>query len=162
MMLGTDIDVDIRRSVILVASTFISNADSNYVDSTYVHLLALGIMDDNYIVRQDAATAYRDLLGREEGVKVAPAKTRISESDLVIAIKRYYRNPTAVIVTGKGEIELELYFDTAPLTVLNFIELANDGFYNGLIFHRVIPNFVAQGGDPRGDGWGRTTLFYPL
>ncbi|MDD5427341.1 MAG: peptidylprolyl isomerase, partial [candidate division Zixibacteria bacterium] len=49
---------------------------------------------------------------------------------------------------------MELYFDVAPLTVLNFIKLAQTGFYDGVSFHRVVPNFVVQGGDPRGDGWG--------
>lgn len=49
---------------------------------------------------------------------------------------------------------MELLFDKAPLTVLNFIELAEDGFFDSLSFHRVIPNFVAQGGDPTGTGWG--------
>jgi len=63
-------------------------------------------------------------------------------------------NPVAVIVTSRGEVEMELLFDIAPLTVLNFIDLAEQGFYDGLIFHRVVPNFVVQGGCPRGDGWG--------
>jgi cyclophilin family peptidyl-prolyl cis-trans isomerase len=49
---------------------------------------------------------------------------------------------------------MELYFDIAPLTVINFIDLAKDEYYNGIIFHRVIPNFVAQAGDPEGTGWG--------
>ncbi|MGH8015092.1 MAG: peptidylprolyl isomerase, partial [Candidatus Zixiibacteriota bacterium] len=46
-----------------------------------------------------------------------------------------------------------------PLTVLNFMQQAKDGFYDGLRFHRVVPNFVAQGGDPRGDGWGGPNYF---
>jgi len=60
----------------------------------------------------------------------------------------------AVIITAKGSIEVELLADQAPLTVLNFIRLARAGFYDGLSFHRVVPNFVIQGGDPRGDLWG--------
>jgi HEAT repeat protein/cyclophilin family peptidyl-prolyl cis-trans isomerase len=60
----------------------------------------------------------------------------------------------AVIVTSHGEIELELFGDDAIQTVANFINLAEAGFYNGLTFHRVVPNFVVQGGCPRGDGWG--------
>ena len=48
----------------------------------------------------------------------------------------------------------ELYEDTAPLTVANFEKLANEGFYDGLIFHRVIPGFMIQGGDPEGTGMG--------
>jgi peptidyl-prolyl cis-trans isomerase B (cyclophilin B) len=55
---------------------------------------------------------------------------------------------TAVMVTSKGTITLEFYPDDAPNTVANFIELAESGFYDGLKFHRVIPGFMAQGGDP--------------
>lgn len=60
----------------------------------------------------------------------------------------------AVIHTSKGEITCELYPKKAPLSVTNFIQLAEGGFYNGLIFHRVVPNFVVQGGDPQGTGSG--------
>lgn len=60
----------------------------------------------------------------------------------------------AIISTRHGDIEIELYGDTAIQTVDNFIKLAREGFYDGLIFHRVVPNFVVQGGCPRGDGWG--------
>lgn len=61
---------------------------------------------------------------------------------------------SAVIHTSKGEITCELYPKKAPLSVTNFIQLAEGGFYNGLIFHRVVPNFVIQGGDPQGTGTG--------
>ncbi len=58
------------------------------------------------------------------------------------------------IKTAKGNIQLELYPDLAPGTVVNFARLVIDGYYNGKNVHRVVPNFVAQGGCPRGDGWG--------
>lgn len=60
----------------------------------------------------------------------------------------------AEIETSKGTIELELYPEYAPKTVNNFIFLSKEGFYNGVIFHRVISNFVIQGGDPTGTGRG--------
>ncbi|MBY0528689.1 MAG: peptidylprolyl isomerase [Rhabdochlamydiaceae bacterium] len=60
----------------------------------------------------------------------------------------------AVIHTSKGDITCELNTKTAPLSATNFIQLAEGGFYNGLIFHRVVPNFVIQGGDPKGNGTG--------
>ena len=61
---------------------------------------------------------------------------------------------TATIHTNKGAIELELYPEDAPKTVDNFVKLARDGFYDGVIFHRVIPDFMIQGGDPTGTGAG--------
>ena len=60
----------------------------------------------------------------------------------------------ATIKTAKGDIVLELYAKDAPVTVNNFVSLAKKGFYNGLTFHRVIPGFMAQGGDPSGNGTG--------
>lgn len=60
----------------------------------------------------------------------------------------------AVIYTTKGQITCQLFPDKAPLSVTNFINLAKGGFYNGLTFHRVVPNFVIQGGDPDGTGSG--------
>jgi peptidyl-prolyl cis-trans isomerase A (cyclophilin A) len=61
---------------------------------------------------------------------------------------------TATIETSKGTIELELFPDDAPGTVANFEKLASEGFYDGLIFHRVIADFMIQGGDPTGTGTG--------
>ncbi|HUB67919.1 MAG TPA: peptidylprolyl isomerase [Candidatus Methylacidiphilales bacterium] len=62
--------------------------------------------------------------------------------------------PQAIMETSKGTITLELFDKDAPKTVANFTKLAQSGFYNGLIFHRVIPDFMIQGGCPRGDGTG--------
>lgn len=64
-------------------------------------------------------------------------------------------NPIAVITMDDGGVMLvELFYDSAPNTVKNFISLADDGFYDGLTFHRVIPGFMIQGGDPKGNGTG--------
>lgn len=64
-------------------------------------------------------------------------------------------NPVATIEMENGDVmKLELYPDIAPNTVKNFISLANKGFYDGIIFHRVIPGFMIQGGDPQGVGMG--------
>ncbi len=61
---------------------------------------------------------------------------------------------SATLHTSEGPIELELHSDDAPTTVDNFVKLARDGFYEGVIFHRVIPDFMIQGGDPTGTGTG--------
>lgn len=64
-------------------------------------------------------------------------------------------NPIVKIEMENGQImEVELYPEVAPITVENFLTLVNDGFYNGLIFHRVIPGFMIQGGCPQGTGMG--------
>ena len=64
-------------------------------------------------------------------------------------------NPQVTITMESGaEIHLELYPDVAPITVANFVDLAQSGYYDGLIFHRVINGFMIQGGDPNGDGTG--------
>ena len=78
--------------------------------------------------------------------------------------KRYSKQPdmtidpnkqySATIDTTAGPIQVELWAKEAPKTVNNFVTLARDGFYNGTIFHRVIPNFMVQGGDPTGTGMG--------
>jgi cyclophilin family peptidyl-prolyl cis-trans isomerase len=60
----------------------------------------------------------------------------------------------ATLITNHGAIRLELFPDDAPKTVGNFVKLAQEGFYDGVIFHRVIPDFMIQGGDPTGTGSG--------
>ena len=60
----------------------------------------------------------------------------------------------ATLDTDRGQIVIELYPKSAPKTVANFEKLSRDGFYNGLTFHRVVPGFVVQGGDPKGNGTG--------
>jgi cyclophilin family peptidyl-prolyl cis-trans isomerase len=63
-------------------------------------------------------------------------------------------NRHVIFETTLGTIEVELFEDKAPITTANFIKLAEQGFYNNVTFHRVIPNFMVQTGDPRGDGTG--------
>jgi len=63
-------------------------------------------------------------------------------------------NYGAVIKTSMGDIEIDLFEDETPITVNSFLFLSRERFYDGLIFHRVIPDFVIQGGDPKGDGTG--------
>lgn len=71
--------------------------------------------------------------------------------EMAIDVAKTYK---ATIETDKGAIELELAPDAAPMTVNNFVFLARENFYDGVIFHRVIPNFMIQGGDPTGTGRG--------
>lgn len=70
-------------------------------------------------------------------------------------------NKKAVIETAKGTISIDLYADKAPKTVSNFVYLAEKGYYDGLTFHRVVPGFVIQGGDPNGTGTGGPGYKFP-
>lgn len=72
----------------------------------------------------------------------------------VISVPADKRPIATIVVENFGTMEVELYPDIAPNTVNNFIELANDGFYDGLVFHRIIKDFMIQGGDPEGTGMG--------
>ena len=78
-------------------------------------------------------------------------KTYSAPPPMTIDTSKQY---TATIETGKGNLVLELFASDVPLTVNNFVFLASEGFYDGTTFHRVIPGFVAQGGDPTGSGTG--------
>ena len=86
----------------------------------------------------------------EPVVKPEP-KTYSEPPQMMIDTSKKY---TAVIVTEKGSLVLELFAKDVPVTVNNFVFLATEGFYNGSTFHRVIPGFMVQGGDPSGTGRG--------
>jgi len=94
-----------------------------------------------------------ELLLTEEGLPeefagpLTAEETEITEVDITNTM-----NPTAIFTTNKGVIELELYADQMPITVGNFVTLANDGYYNGTKFHRVIDGFMIQGGDSNSKG----------
>jgi peptidyl-prolyl cis-trans isomerase B (cyclophilin B) len=80
-----------------------------------------------------------------------PDKQWDAAPDMQIDASKKYR---VTIKTNRGDIELELYPEHAPKTVNNFVYLAGEGFYDGITFHRVIDNFMIQGGDPTGSGAG--------
>lgn len=80
-----------------------------------------------------------------------PAKSWPNKPAMTIDPAKKY---TATITTTKGDIVLDLYAKEAPVTVNNFVFLAKENFYNGIVFHRVIPDFMIQGGDPTGSGSG--------
>jgi cyclophilin family peptidyl-prolyl cis-trans isomerase len=148
---GTAIKADLRRALVSAAGKFLKK---DRADSLALAILVEGALDRDYIVRREAVDIYRDVLGEDRSDMLRSAKTHISVGRIENAIEKYQSNPYATIITSKGEVEMELYLDVAPLAVLNFIELASIGFYDSLSFHRVVPNFVVQGGDPHGDGLG--------
>jgi cyclophilin family peptidyl-prolyl cis-trans isomerase len=86
------------------------------------------------------------------------AKQYPSRPEMVIDATKTY---SSVIHTNHGSMTLELFATEAPLTVNNFVFLAREGFYDGLVFHRVIKEFMVQGGCPRGDGTGGPGYRFP-
>lgn len=83
--------------------------------------------------------------------RIGTVKTRNTEADYRRALARIGRNVTATVVTSKGAFTVEFLTEEAPLTVDNFVQLARRGYFNGQAVPRVVPNFVIQTGDPRGD-----------
>ena len=142
---------DIKRAIVSAIGEIL---DSATVDSPAENILYHGLQDKDYLVSREAALIYKDKLGIDKSAYISKPEGLISKREIKAFLEKQKGNPRALISTVYGDIELELYVDTAPLTVHNFIKLARAGFYNNLIFHRVIPGFVVQGGDPHGDGWG--------
>ncbi|HEY7545626.1 MAG TPA: peptidylprolyl isomerase, partial [Blastocatellia bacterium] len=110
--------------------------------------------DPDYIVRMKAAELIR-LNPEQTEVRVQIGKVETGHDRAywkrVAQLAELKKNPQAVIHTKKGNIRIELFASDAPMTVDNFIQLSKKGFYNNLDFVRVVPNFVVQTGDPRGD-----------
>ncbi|HYH85828.1 MAG TPA: peptidylprolyl isomerase, partial [Pyrinomonadaceae bacterium] len=98
-----------------------------------------------------ARASYRDTSLER---RVETVNTRNHREDYERAAARAGKNVRAVVSTDKGALTIELLAEDAPLTVDNFVQLARRNYFNGITFHRVVPNFVIQGGDPRGDGNG--------
>ena len=127
-----------------------------------VRMKALSILkDDEYKNRREI----QDLLGSTAAVKLAEVRpytgkgTKMgqilaSDADYRRALSRKNGTVKAVIATQKGTFTIDFFPEDAPLTVDNFIKLARSGYFNGVEVHRVVPNFVMQDGDPRGDGNG--------
>ncbi len=107
--------------------------------------------DSDIVVAKGAARNLEKITGGKITVSV---EKKINSIDWVYLTKLKTKKPSAVIETNKGVIEIDFYAEEAPLTVMNFVALAEKKFFDGRYFHRVVPNFVIQGGDPLGTGWG--------
>ena len=95
--------------------------------------------------------AQDEIVQTTEVTEMTYDKTYTSTPEMSIDINSTY---TAELETSLGNIVIELFTDTSPITVNNFVNLSNDGYYNDVIFHRVIKGFMIQGGDPSGTGHG--------
>jgi cyclophilin family peptidyl-prolyl cis-trans isomerase len=109
----------------------------------------------DYLIRLRAVTQLRALNPNENtDERIQTVATRNHLADYRRALARRDMRVQAIVSTDKGAFTIELLPEDAPLNVDNFIGLARRGYFNGIAFHRVVPNFVVQGGDPRGDGNG--------
>ena len=95
--------------------------------------------------------AQDEIVQTTEVTEMTYDKTYTSKPEMSIDVNSTY---TAELETSLGKIVIELFTDTSPITVNNFVNLSNDGYYNDVIFHRVIKGFMIQGGDPSGTGHG--------
>jgi cyclophilin family peptidyl-prolyl cis-trans isomerase/HEAT repeat protein len=120
-----------------------------------VLVLAEETKDEDYVVRRRAAELQREAPQDAKGAKLNIGSVKTNHN------KEYWRrmtqfatsrkNPTAIFYTKKGNIRVELFAADAPMTADNFMQLAKSGYFNGQAFIRIVPNFVVQAGDPRGD-----------
>jgi cyclophilin family peptidyl-prolyl cis-trans isomerase/HEAT repeat protein len=118
-------------------------------------VLQEALTDADWALRVRAATLLREqgVTDTDDAIRPAAGGRQIDDPAWQAIVAPPF-SPRAFIETDKGTIEIELTVLDAPLTVANFITLARKGFYNGLAIHRVVPDFVVQDGDPRGDGEG--------
>lgn len=157
-MYGAFPDPDTRTSIMDVLPDF--------GDSSCLKILEPALNDPRTIMRKHAVDAMKKLAGGSAYVlngKVVDLNDFLSlDGKVTAAVQQGYASDfgspvaerEAVIHLEKGPVTIRLLGGDAPVHVRNFVELASKGFYNGLRIHRVVPNFVIQGGDPRGDGWG--------
>lgn len=108
----------------------------------------------DYLVRRRAVALLKANGAGDFSSKIGNVQTRNTDADYSRALGRAGRKVRAVVTTTKGSFTMELLPEAAPLTVDNFVQLAQRSFFNGITIHRVVPNFVIQDGDPRGDGNG--------
>jgi cyclophilin family peptidyl-prolyl cis-trans isomerase/HEAT repeat protein len=144
------------RDATYVARAAAIEAFSKYGISVARSLLDAALADKDWAVRVRAAALLKQGEPTSDASdRIRPAPTRMTPASYQAAT---LTNPAvstqAFIDTDRGTIQIELAVLDAPLTVDNFVALARRGFFNGLTFHRVVPDFVVQGGDPRGDGEG--------
>ena len=128
-------------------------ADSQITEPQIMELLELALNDSDRSVRQLAIDTYR-MIGQDKSEFLGTFETAITPETYGEYYGKYTVNPLAKLNTTQGPITIELLYSEAPRTVVNFIKLAESGFYDGVVFHRVVPNFVVQTGDPHGDGMG--------
>ena len=108
----------------------------------------------DYLIRRRAVAVLKADDAGDFSARIGTVKTLNTPKDYERAIGRIGKQVRAVVSTSRGAFTIELLPEDAPLTVDNFVQLAKRGYFKGITVHRVVPNFVIQDGDPRGDGNG--------
>jgi len=136
------------------AKLAILTALSKYKSEKAIEAIKSALDDQDHLVRRRAIDLLKQIGAGDFSDRVGTVQTGHNKLFYRRVAARLNKKVTATIYTGKGQIKIELFPQDAPITVDSFITLARKGFFNNLTFHRVVPNFVIQGGDPRGDGEG--------
>jgi cyclophilin family peptidyl-prolyl cis-trans isomerase len=116
--------------------------------------IKVALKSGDHLIRQRAAALLKANGAGDFSAQIGNAQTRNTEEDYRRALARIGRSVRAVVTTSKGSFTIDLLPEAAPLTVDNFAQLAQRGYFRNVTVHRVVPNFVIQDGDPRGDGNG--------
>ena len=116
--------------------------------------LKSALQSNDPLVRRRAVTLLKANGAGDFASSIGTVKTSNTRADYARALARMGRSVQAIVTTSKGSFTIELFPNEAPLTVDNFVRLAQRGYFRGITIHRVVPNFVIQDGDPRGDGNG--------
>jgi cyclophilin family peptidyl-prolyl cis-trans isomerase/HEAT repeat protein len=117
-------------------------------------LIKAGLKSGDHLIRRRAAALLKTNGAGDFSAQIGTLQTRNTDADYTRALSRIGKNVRAVVTTSKGSFTIELLPEAAPLTVDNFVQLAQRDYYRNVTIHRVVPNFVIQDGDPRGDGNG--------
>jgi cyclophilin family peptidyl-prolyl cis-trans isomerase/HEAT repeat protein len=132
----------------------ILTAISKHKKPAAVEAIKSALSDQDHLVRRQAVGLLKQIGAGDFSDRIGVVQTGHDKSFYQRVAARLDRKVMATIHTTKGEIRIELFPQDAPITVDSFITLARRDFFNGVPFHRVVSNFVIQGGDPRGDGEG--------
>lgn len=120
-------------------------------NATVNEAIKTALTSQNHLIRRRAVALLKANGAGDFSDRIGTVQTRNRLIDYRRAIARIGKKVTATVVTGKGSFTIEFLPEEAPLTVDNFIQLARGGYFNGQTIPRVVPNFVIQAGDPRGD-----------
>jgi len=149
---------DVYRSLLTATESFLGadmKTQPEQIQQNVREIFNLCLQADDYIVSKQAATDSKKYFDADVARRIHKPQPHYTEAELSSRLtKARQENKFVALKFDDGEMTIALDYDSAPLACLNVLKLIDDGVYEHVTFHRVIPNFVAQGGDPRGDGWG--------